>query len=135
MAGQHHRNPTAQAAARGEFQSPPGAEVFGFDFEPVLELNKETIVEITRDLDYAKAADQDPRPILTRYNPQANPDKFDYVVYNRPQVGRRSALAIRDGVEMARLRWSEHIRIPLTEIRAREAEVRAEHERRSEPQH
>ena len=111
----------AQAAARGEIpRFPPGAEIFGFNFEPVIELNAEKMKEVVALLDAAKARGEDPRLAVPSINPTANPEFFDYVVYNRPTVGRPSPLAIReDQIPTAQIRWSEHLRIPLTALKER----------------
>lgn len=136
MAGQHHRNPVAQAAARGEIpRFPPGAELYGFNFEPVIELNKAKMAEVVAIVDAARLEGRDPRIAVPNINPTENPEHFDYVVYNRPTIGRPSALAIRaDQIPTAQIRWSEHLRIPLVELKARVDSAFAGHEAQGKSQ-
>lgn len=145
--GEHRHNPKALAlrengqlskhsARERELQSrfPPGSEVLGFQFETVLELNKEKLAEVTALADAAIAAGEDPRFAIPRWTPKDNPEFFDYVVYNKPSLGRPSALAIDPRqIPTAMIRYSEHLRIPLTELRARADGAFAEAEANREP--
>ena len=118
--GEHRHNGRAIAAAAPAQKFPPGAEILGFSFETALELNKFKMAEATVIIDEAKARGQDPRFAVPKWNPQENPEYFDYVVYNRPSLGRPSPLALDPRqIPTAQVRWSEHLRIPLVELRAR----------------
>ena len=118
--GEHKNNPRAIAAAAGAYRPSPGQEVYGFKLVANVELNKEKLAEAVAIIDAAKARGEDPRFAVPKWNPMENPEWFDYVVYNTPTVGRPSALSIRqDQIPTATLRWSEHLRIPLTELRSR----------------
>lgn len=114
--GEHRTNPTAIAAAQRTILD----EVLGFNLAPTVELNKEKLAEVVAIVDAAKESGQDPRQAVPKWNPKDNPEFFDYVVYNVPTVGRPSALSIRqDQIPTASIRWSEHFRCPLTELKAR----------------
>lgn len=118
--GEHRQNPRSIAASLPAPQYPPGTEIPQFTFSAVLELNKAKLAELTPILDAAKAAGQDPRFAIPKWNPRDNPEWFDYVVYNVPMLGRPSALALDPSkVPYASIRWSEHLRIPLVDLRAR----------------
>jgi len=120
MAGQHHRNPRAIMAAQPVPKFPQGTEVLGFQFEAVLELTKEKLAEAKAIIDEAEARGQDPRTAVPNWNPTEQPEYFDYVVYNRPSLGRPSPLLPDPRqVPTAFIRYSEHLRIPLVELRKR----------------
>lgn len=113
--GEHKFNPRAAEAAR-----PMPDEVLGFNLAPTLELNREKTAEMVAIIDAAKEAGQDPRRAVPKWNPKDNPEFFDYVVYNVPTVGRPSVLSIRQNeIPTASIRWSEHFRCPLTELKSR----------------
>lgn len=117
--GEHRRNPRAIAAAQPR-QLPPGTEAYGFELQAVVELNKVKLAEMVKLVDAAKAAGQDPRFAVPRWNTTENPDFFDYVVYNVAHLARTSSLVIdQRQIPVARIRWSEHLRIPLVELRSR----------------
>lgn len=119
--GEHRSNPRAIAAEQyraGNF--PAGAEFFGFSFEAVLELNKEKMAEVVALVEAAKAEGHDPRRAVPALDPRANPEFFDYVVYNRPSVARPSPLLPDPRqIPTAQIRHSEHLRIPLVELKQR----------------
>ena len=119
--GEHKFNPKAAAAAAGAFRPEPGSEIYGFQLIPVVELNKEKMAELVAILDAAKLRGEDPRHAIPQdWTPIKNPGFFDYVVYNVPTLGRPSVLSIRsDQIPTATIRWNEHLRIPLPELRSR----------------
>lgn len=118
--GEHRNNSRAIAASKPAQRFPPGSEIFGFQLQSVLELNKTKMAEVTAIIDAAKNRGEDPRFAVPKWNPTDNPEWFDYVVYNVPTLGRPSALAIDPRqIPTATIRWSEHLRIPLLELRAR----------------
>ena len=122
--GEHRNNPRAIAASLPAPQYPPGTEIPQFTLQAVFELNKAKLAELVALLDAAKAAGQDPRFAVPKWNPKDNPEWFDYVVYNVPMLGRPSALALDPRqVPYATIRWSEHLRIPLLDLRARADET------------
>lgn len=117
--GEHRYNPRAIAAAQPR-EFAPGDEVLGFSFETVLELNKEKLAEVVALIDAAKANGEDPRRVVPALNPKENPEFFDYVVYNRPTVGRPSPLLPDPRqIPTAQIRYTEHLRIPLVELKQR----------------
>lgn len=137
--GQHKNNPAALAKAarppEGMPQFQPGEEVYGFQFETALELNAASMQEVNETAAKARAAGEDERRavhLLSKdWNGKAAPERFDLVIYNRIQVGRPSALLPDPRqVPTAFLRISEHLRMPLTEVRKRADETFAEHEKR-----
>jgi hypothetical protein len=102
----------------------PGDEVVGFSQQAVLEPNRVKMAEAVALMDAAKERGEDPRLSAPRWNPKDNPEFFDVVVYNYLQLGRPSALAIDPAqIPMANLRWSEHMRVPFTDVRARADEA------------
>ena len=102
----------------------PGDEVVGFEQKTVFELNKEKLAEMVAMVDEAKERGEDPRHAVPLWNPKENPEFFDVVVYNYLQLGRPSALAIDPNkVPMATMRWSEHLRVPYVDLRARADEA------------
>jgi hypothetical protein len=126
--GEHRSNPRAIAAAEA---GPKFGESYSVRHNAVLELNKEKVAELTVLLDAAKERGEDPRFAIPKWNPTDNPEFFDYVVYNEPMLGRTSALAIDPRkVPYATMRWSEHLRIPLVELRKRADETFATAEAR-----
>lgn len=124
MGKESRLNPRAVAAAQPRVPSLVGH----FDFEVVFEINKEKMAELVILIDAAKAAGQDPRTAVPICDPEKNPEWFDYVVYNRPWIGRKSPLV--DQIPFARVRWNEHLRIPLVELKGRADEVVAANEPR-----
>lgn len=118
--GEHRFNPRAIEAAQPAPRFPPGTQFFGFESEVAIELNKEKLAEVVVIVDAAKAAGQDPRQAVPKWNPDENPEFFDYVVYNRPTCARPSPLQIDPRqMPVAKIRWSEHLRIPLKELKER----------------
>ena len=118
--GEHKYNGRAIQAAQPAARFKPGDELYGFSFETALELNKETIAKVTAELDEARARGDNARMAAPAYDPQKNPELFDYVVYNRPTVARPNPfLPDPRQLPTAQLRWTEHLRIPLVELRAR----------------
>lgn len=118
--GEHKLNGRAMAASHPAMRFPPGAQLFGFSFETAIELNKEKIAEVTAIIEAAKARGDDPRRAVPALDPTANPEFFDYVVYNQATVGRPSPLLPDPRqVPTAKLRCSEHLRVPLVEINQR----------------
>jgi hypothetical protein len=112
---------------------PPGSQLFGFAFETTIELNKEKLAEVTAIIDAAKARGDDPRHAAPALSPTDNPEFFDYVVYNQATVGRPSPLLPDPRqVPTAKLRCSEHLRVPLTEITLRADEKFASAEPRED---
>jgi hypothetical protein len=131
--GEHKSNMRSIQAAQPVPRLPPGSEVFGFSFETQLELNKEKMAEVVALIDAATAAGRDPRTAVPVISPNEHPEWFDYVVYNRPSIGRPSALQIDPRqIPTAQIRWSEHIRIPLVDLRARVDEAFAATEARGD---
>lgn len=131
--GAHRNNPRAVAAAVPRHIPQPGDEAYAFRFKAYLELNKEALAEVTALCDAAKARGEDPRFAIPKWNAKENPEFFDYVVYNEPMVGRPSALALDPKqIPFATIRWSEHLRIPLVELRARVDETFAGAEARGQ---
>lgn len=129
--GEHRSNPTAAAAANGAFRPQPGEEYCGFLQRAELELNKDKLAEAVAIIDGAKARGEDPRIATPRWNPKDNPEFFDYVVYDYVTVARPSMLSLRaDQVPTATLRWREHLRAPLNEVRQRADEAFASAESR-----
>ena len=122
--GEHRNNPRSIAAAQPAPQYPPGTEIPQFTLQAVFELNKAKLAELTVMLDAVKARGEDPRFAVPKWNPKDNPEWFDYVVYNVPMLGRPSALALDPTrVPYASIRWSEHLRIPLVDLRVRADET------------
>lgn len=118
--GEHKFNTRAIAAAEPAPRFPPGTQFFGFESEVVIELNKEKLAEVVKMFDELKAKGEDPRQHPLPWTPDSNPEFFDYVVYNRPTCGRPSPLQIDPrSIPTARIRWSEHLRIPLHELKTR----------------
>ena len=102
----------------------PGDEVVGFEQKTVFELNAVKRAEAIALMDEAKDRGEDPRRAAPSWNPKENPEFFDVVVYNYLQLGRPSALAIDPNqVPMATMRWSEHLRVPYVDLRARADEA------------
>jgi hypothetical protein len=103
---------------------PPGTEIYGFRLHTSIELNKETMAEITAAADAAAARGEDPRRALhmaaSQWNPKEHPERYDYVVVNVGTVGRPSALLPDPNqVPTATILLGEHIRMPLQELRGR----------------
>jgi hypothetical protein len=112
--GDHKTNPRAIAAAQAPVM-PPGSVVIGFQFQAVLELNAAKMAEVSKELDFATAAGKDPATVITpELNPKEHPEWYDYVVYNVPTIGRPSVLM--QNVPTARVRWSEHLRVPYKQL-------------------
>jgi hypothetical protein len=118
--GEHKHNPRAIAAAQPAIRFAPGDEIFGFSFETVIELNKAKMAEVVALVDAARANGHDPRHAVPAFNPKENPEFFDYVVYNRPTVGRPSPLLPDPRqIPTAQIRAGENLRIPLVELKQR----------------
>ena len=102
----------------------PGDEMFGFNYETVIEPNEAFMAEITAVADEAKARGEDPRRALhdhaMQWNPKEHPERFDYVVYGRAQVMRPNPfLPDPNQIPCANIRLSEMLRAPLAEVRGR----------------
>lgn len=122
--GEHKFNGRAIAAAQPAQRFKPGDELYGFSFETALELNAETIAKVTAEIDAARERGDDARMAAPAFSPQQNPELFDYVVYNRPTVSRPNPfLPDPRQLPTAQLRWTEHLRIPLVQLRARADEA------------
>lgn len=126
-------NPRAVEAAIPRRVPGPGDVAYNFTFETVIEINAEKMAEISKAIEAAQTAGTDPRLAIPAVNPKDNPEWFDYVVYNRPMVGRPSVLAINaNQIPTATIRWSEHLRIPLVELNRRADEAFANSEARGQ---
>lgn len=130
--GDHRINPKAIEKAM-RVAIPPGQEFYDFKFQVVLELNRESMDEVTKAADAAELAGGDPRRELhlaaQQWNPKDHPERFDYVVYNYGVVARPSALLPDPSkIPAATVRLNEHIRMPLTELRKRADDAFNDHE-------
>lgn len=131
--GEHKLNGRAIQAARPAMRFPPGTQGYGFAFETAIELNKAKLAEVTAIIDAAKDRGDDPRNAVPAFDPTVNPEWFDYVVYNQAHVGRPSPLLPDPRqVPTARIRCTEHLRVPLVEINKRADELFAASEPRED---
>lgn len=119
--GEHRSNPRAIAAAAAQPRFRPGDEVYGFELETVIEVNAEKMAELNPILERVQAEGRDPRTVPElQLDSKEHPEWFDLVVYNRINVGRPSVLlAMAQGIPTARVRWNEHLRVPLVSLRER----------------
>lgn len=125
--GEHKTNPRAQEKAmRVAIQ--PGQEFYDFQFKTFIEVNRESMDEITRVADSAELRGDDPRRALhdaaMQWNPKDNPERYDYVVLKYAIVARPSALIPdRSRVPAATILLGEVERMPLAELRRRADEA------------
>lgn len=139
--GAHKNNPNSIAKAAGVDPRLLGEEVYGFDFHTLIQPNRAFMDEINQAGDRARLSggtQEDERRAVhvasQKYNPREHPEHFDLVVFNKINVARPSALAIsRDQQPAAFLLMSEHLRVPLADIRKRADDAFATYEAQQRP--
>lgn len=131
--GAHRNNPNSIAKAAGVDPRLLGEELYGFDFHTLIQPNRAFMDEITKEGDRARLTGGDERRAVhvasQKYNPKEHPEHFDLVVFNKINVARPSALALsQDQQPAAFLLISEHLRMPLADIRKRADEAFSNYE-------
>ena len=131
--GAHRNNPNALAKQAGVDPRLLGEELYDFSFQVRILPNAAFMAEINAAGRTAQLAGEDERRAVhvasQKYNPKEHPEHFDLVVLNQINVMRPSALAISQNQQpVAGLGVSEHLRVPLADIRKRASEAFANHE-------